>query len=832
MLRVFLPPNLVDAASRDAIAVRIDLEWPTPPAMPPAQELGALALLQQWMGPGAQPAPRLFLQFKREQLRALIGATAGLPLYSWANRAAEIIRWTGKNLDGVSEALAAAAGPATEPGKKGVPAAAQPRPPSRPEFAGPSGMTVDGTEHYLAITLPQREHHSYASALELVKQHGFLAEPSNGKWWLRDRHKTLTFLAEYGDKLRGHFRASFTPDFVQRTAHLQPVEIVANAAEAGGGEFEVTVGLRAGPAPEAELRSALMGGRNYVEAGGRIALIGSGQLAQLVRAQRALSGDPAAPAAARQTRRVTGAQTSVANDILEELSPGFEAPETWKRRSGALKNLSALQAAPMPAALAAQLRPYQKIGVAWLWHLDQNQLGGILADEMGLGKTLQALGLILCLPGPALVVCPASLLENWRREAARFASGLRVFVHHGARRLASAAACGDYDLIITSYGTLVRDEDLFRSAKLRCVIADEAQHLKNRRSQNARALRGLNARGRFLLTGTPLENSLDDLRSLFEFILPGYLSSPPPGTRGSDKAWHDDRLRAQAAPYILRRTKAAVAPELPPKLEQVLWCELTDHQTALYRRTQESGERALIDLEAGGASDAQVRFAALTQLLRLRQICCDPRLVESADGDLQARSGPAADPKALKASAPVGTEYAFSGKLDALRELVAQAWDDGHRILLFSQFTSLLALLRAEFDAQETPYCYLDGSMSATARQAQVDRFQASSEIPLFLLSLKAGGTGLNLTGADTVIHFDPWWNPAAELQATDRAHRIGQTQTVTSYKLIASGTVEEKVLGLQAEKRALLQNVFEASDAAAAKLTIADLKGLLAVSG
>jgi len=671
-------------------------------------------------------------------------------------------------------------------------------------------MTIDGTEHYLAITLPHREHHSYSAALDLLKHHGFLAEPSNGKWWLRDRHKTLTFLAEHRDQLRDRFRATFTPNFLQRTAHLQPVEIVANAAETGG-EFEVTVGLRAGAADEAELRNALMGGRNYVEAGGRISLIGSAQLARLAQAQRALSGDPTAPPAARQTRRVTAAQTSTANDILEELSPGFEAPETWRSRSGALKNLSALQPAPIPAALAGWLRPYQRIGVAWLWHLDRHQLGGILADEMGLGKTLQALALLVCLPGPALVVCPASLLENWRREAARFAPQLRVFVHHGAGRLASAAAVAGYDLVITSYGTLVRDEDLFRTAKLRCVIADEAQHLKNRRSQNARALRSLNARGRFLLTGTPLENSLDDLRSLFEFILPGYLGAPPPGARGPDKAWFDDRLRAQAAPYLLRRTKAAVAPELPPKLEQVLWCELTDHQSTLYRRTQESGERSLIDLEAGGASDAQVRFAALTQLLRLRQICCDPRLVEGETGQ------------------PPAADYALSGKLDALRELVAEAWDDGHRILLFSQFTSLLALLRSEFDAQEIPYCYLDGSMSAAARQAQVDRFQASNEIPLFLLSLKAGGTGLNLTGADTVIHFDPWWNPAAELQATDRAHRIGQSKTVTSYKLIASGTVEEKVLGLQAEKRALLQNVFEASDAAAAKLTIADLKTLLA---
>jgi SNF2 family DNA or RNA helicase len=404
-------------------------------------------------------------------------------------------------------------------------------------------------------------------------------------------------------------------------------------------------------------------------------------------------------------------------------------------------------------------------------------------------------------------VCPASLLENWRRESVRFAPGLRVFVHHAESRLATASDFRAHDFVITSYGTLARDQMLFAGIEFRIIIADEAQHIKNRRSQNAAALRALRAQARFLLTGTPLENSLDDLRSLFEFLLPGYLTKVPAGMRREERAWYDDRLRAQTAPYILRRTKEAVAPELPEKLEHVIWCELTPAQARLYRDTQESSERALFDLEAGGASEAKMKFAALTQLLRLRQICCDPRLVIS---ESEAAS-----------SAP-------SAKLDAFNELLAEAVDDGHRVLVFSQFTSLLALLRTELEAQDIGYCYLDGSMPTRARQAEVDRFQSTPEVPLFLLSLKAGGTGLNLTGADTVVHYDPWWNPAAEAQATDRAHRIGQTRVVTSYKLIMSGTVEEKVLGLQAEKRALLAGVFEASDAAAAKLSLAELKALL----
>jgi SNF2 family DNA or RNA helicase len=409
--------------------------------------------------------------------------------------------------------------------------------------------------------------------------------------------------------------------------------------------------------------------------------------------------------------------------------------------------------------------------------------------------------------GISLVVCPASLLENWRREAVRFAPQLRVFVHHADHRLATTADFAAHDLVITSYGTLARDQELFAALDFACVIADEAQHIKNRRSQNAAALRALRAKTRFLLTGTPLENSLDDLRSLFEFLLPGYLTRAPAGVRGEERVWFDQRLRAQTAPYILRRTKKAVAPELPDKLEQTVWCELTPAQAKLYRDTQEKSERELFDLEAGGASEAKLQFAALTQLLRLRQICCDPRLVVP------------------ESPAEIST------KLESFTELLAEAIDDGHRVLVFSQFTSLLALLRTELNAQEIAHCYLDGSMTARARQAEVDRFQHSDALdapPVFLLSLKAGGVGLNLTGADTVVHFDPWWNPAAEAQATDRAHRIGQTRVVTSYKLIAAGTVEEKVLALQAEKRALLADVFEASDATAAKLSLADLKSLL----
>jgi superfamily II DNA or RNA helicase len=807
-LRLFLPPNFAAAATRGAIAVKVELELA---AAPPAELLPALALLMKLMD-GATPTgtpARIFLQLTRPQLRELIKAAAGLPVFFWVNAPDRPIAWQEAALAGVSEHLVDAPAPA--------PAFVGAEPPKTPQRTRSSAapLIIDGTEHYLALTLPSPEHPAYDDALDLVKSKGFVLEPSNRKWWLRDRHKVLNLLAEHGEKLRGELEAQFTANFEKNTAHLRPMEIVCGVDAKGSG-FEVTLALKAGAADEGQIRAAMAGSRSYLETEGGIFLLDPARLRRLGEAQQALAGDPTAGSDARRTLRVSAARAPELDAMLEELSPGFLPPAAWKERSRGLRDLSALVKAPAPAALDAQLRPYQKIGAAWLWHLYRQGLGGVLADEMGLGKTLQALALLGAVqsvangtPRSSLVICPASLVENWRREAARFAPGLRVFVHHGDQRLAARDEFTAHDLIITSYGTLARDQELFAGIEFACVIADEAQHIKNRRSQNARTLRSLRAAGRFLLTGTPLENSLDDLRSLFEFLLPGYLDPVPAGTRGDDRRWYDDRLRAKTAPFILRRTKQAVAPELPAKLEQIVWCELPPDQAALYRDVQERGERELFDLGAGGANEGQLRLAALTQLLRLRQICCDPRLLPLS-------------------AATAGKPAVSSAKLEAFLELLAEAIDDGHRVLVFSQFTSLLALVRTELDTQETAYCYLDGSMTVRARQAEVDRFQSSAAVTVFLLSLKAGGTGLNLTGADTVVHYDPWWNPAVEAQATDRAHRIGQLKTVTSYKLIAAGTVEEKVLGLQEQKRALLADVFEASEAAAAKLSLGELAELL----
>jgi superfamily II DNA or RNA helicase len=789
-----LPPNLAAAAARNAVALRVELNTTLEPE---AALIPVLALLQGWCG---TPKPPAFIQVTRQKLRDLARAAGAQPIFVENGKAASWTHW-----DLVEEPAPAAE--ATPP-----PQTRSPKPAARTSL---EPLVIDGSDHYLAVTLPSREDMRYPAIVDLLKNSGFILEPSNRKWWLRDRHKTLMFLAAHGDRLRGGLGAEFTSNFTARTAHLSEAEITCEAAASGDG-WEVALALAAGPASEAEVREAMASGLGYVEAKGRVILIDPAKVRKLAEAQSALGEGGPEGAVARRTHRIGASRAAEVEALLEEVSPRFRPPGEWSARTAALRNLSRLEPAPVPAALDAILRPYQRLGAAWLWHLHRGGLGGILADEMGLGKTLQALALLCAVRaggGTSLVVCPASLIENWRREAARFAPQLRVFIHHGAGRLGGADELARWDMVVTSYGTLARDRDLFAPLEFACVVGDEAQHVKNRRSQNARALRSLRSHGRFLLTGTPVENSLDDLRALFEFILPGYLEKVPEGARRDERAWFDDRLRAKTAHYILRRTKLAVAPELPARIEQVVWCKMEAQQASLYRSFQEKSERELIDLEASGAGEASLRLAALTQLLRLRQICCDPRLVAAGRPEASAGDNP--------------PPFDGSAKLESLREILAEAADDGHRLLVFSQFTSLLALLREELESQGIAYCYLDGSMATGRRQEEIDRFQGSADVPVFLLSLRAGGSGLNLTGADTVIHFDPWWNPAVEDQATDRAHRIGQTRVVTTYRLVARGTIEEKILELGGKKRELVGAVLSEDAGGAKKLTKGDLEDL-----
>jgi superfamily II DNA or RNA helicase len=473
----------------------------------------------------------------------------------------------------------------------------------------------------------------------------------------------------------------------------------------------------------------------------------------------------------------------------------------------------------LQSELDNMLRPYQKSGVNWLNHLARNAMCGILADEMGLGKTLQTLAYLqyrrLTYPGkgPLLIVCPTSLVLNWEDEAKRFTPNLRCLILHGAKRQLNFDKIKDADLVVTSYALLRRDIDIHKSIDFDVAVLDEAQQIKNKSSQNAACAKMLKADYRIVLTGTPIENSLLDLWSIYDFLMPTYLGSAAdfkrryelPISKQNDEA-AQKRLKQRVRPFILRRTKSEVAKELPAKLEQVAFCELTEEQKTMYQRILEQGRRNVFEHSGskGGDKDKS-RLAVLTALMRLRQVCCHLNL--------------------LPTDQPVEWKEP-SAKMDYFLQLVEQAIDGGHRILVFSQFVSMLKLVEAELKKKALTYCYLDGS--TVDRKGVIKRFQADVSIPLFLISLKAGGTGINLTGADMVIHFDPWWNPAVEDQATARAHRIGQTRMVNSYKLIARGTVEEKIVNLQKKKIDLVANTLVSEEAFIQNLSWEELQSLL----
>lgn len=467
-----------------------------------------------------------------------------------------------------------------------------------------------------------------------------------------------------------------------------------------------------------------------------------------------------------------------------------------QRLSSLLHNFNGIPPCETPHGLQASLRDYQLQGLSWLNFLREFGLGGILADDMGLGKTLQTLSLLLSikqrgeLTQPALIVCPTSLLGNWLAEAARFTPQLRVLQVHGNKRQPLFNELADYDVIVTSYPLVVRDHKYYQQQPLSAVILDEAQHIKNAGSQAAKAVRLLKAGFKLALSGTPLENHLGELKSIFDFVLPGLLGNDahfnqvyrkPIEKHGDTERAH--ALKARISPFMLRRTKAQVASELPEKTEIVQLLELESDQRNLYesiRLVMETKVRELFVQK--GVAASQIQF--LDALLKLRQACCDARLV------------PVEHARSVQSNA----------KLQWLRDTLPEMLEEGRNILIFSQFASMLTLIEDELTALGISYSKLTGQTKH--RQQQIDAFQ-HGDTRVFLISLKAGGTGLNLTAADTVIHYDPWWNPAAEAQATDRAHRIGQQKAVFVYKLIASNTVEQKVQLLQQHKRQLADQLF-----------------------
>ncbi|MDR0775910.1 MAG: DEAD/DEAH box helicase, partial [Azonexus sp.] len=448
-----------------------------------------------------------------------------------------------------------------------------------------------------------------------------------------------------------------------------------------------------------------------------------------------------------------------------------------------------------PAGLRLSLRPYQKEGLAWLQFLRAQNLSGILADDMGLGKTAQTLAHLLLekeggrLDRPALIVLPTSLIFNWKSEAMRFAPDLRVLSLHGPERKSRFAEIPTHDVVLTTYPLLWRDAEELMQHHYHLLILDEAQTVKNAQSRSAEAVRQIDARHRLCLTGTPLENHLGELWSQFDFLLPGFLGTAKQFTRHwrtpIEKQGDTQRGRLLARrirPFILRRKKEDVAEELPPKTIIVRSVELEGSQRDLYETVRAAMDAKVRD-EIAQKGFARSQIVILDALLKLRQVCCDPRLVRAQAA------------KRVKERA----------KLDLLMAMLPELVDEGRRILVFSQFTSMLALIQQDLDAVGITYVTLTGD--TVDRETPIRRFQ-DGEVPVFLISLKAGGVGLNLTAADTVIHYDPWWNPAVENQATDRAHRLGQDKPVFVYKLIVRGSIEEKILALQERKAELAAGI------------------------
>ena len=470
-----------------------------------------------------------------------------------------------------------------------------------------------------------------------------------------------------------------------------------------------------------------------------------------------------------------------------------------------------------PGTFLATLRGYQSEGLAWLQFLRTAGLGGVLADDMGLGKTVQTLAHVAVehaagrLEHPALVVCPTSLIPNWRAEAERFAPELRTLVLHGPDRAALFDRIEHSDLVVTTYPLLARDHEVLTAQEWHIAVLDEAQTIKNPLATTSKLARALRARQRICLSGTPLENHLGELWSLYDFLMPGFLADQKAFGKyfraPIEKAGNTDRqaeLARRVSPFLLRRTKAEVASELPPKTEITETIEMEAAQRSVYEGIR-LAMHARVQEAVAQKGVAGSGIIILDALLKLRQACCDPRLLNLST---------------VKAS------RAGSAKLDRLFEMVPQMLEEGRRILLFSQFTSMLALIEAELDRIRLPYVLLTGD--TTDRTTPVARFQ-SGKVPLFLISLKAGGVGLNLTAADTVIHYDPWWNPAVENQATDRAHRIGQDKPVFVHRLITQGTIEQKMEVLKARKQTLADGILAAGEGAAMKLSEGDLEMLFA---
>ncbi len=661
-----------------------------------------------------------------------------------------------------------------------------------------------------------------AQALVHLRQSGLVGECGDDLASIVGEHAVLNFLGSHLPALR---RLGWRVELEGRVApYMEDMEFATPVVQINDGDGWFDVGFdfedaQGASLSAADIQLAIRKGESYIRRNGRTILVDS----EAIESVQDVFGDCASGEGhGAGTFRMSNLYAGFVKSSLDALD-GVDVEDTpaWRKRSGQANRNMTLQPVELDEPLASTLRPYQKTGVEWLRFMEENQFCGLLADEMGLGKTLQTLtwlNLERTADGaagkPALIVCPTSLVYNWAEEAARFVPHLKVLALTGSDRHEKWKDVPDSDLVITSYALLRRDLDRLLEQEFSAMVLDEAQHIKNKATQNAVAAKQMKAGHKLVLTGTPIENSVMDLWSIMDFLMPGYLGSHEAFKvnyerrieRGGEEAESAQRkLRRKLQPFLLRRLKTAVAKDLPDKIEKISHCDMTPDQQVVYRELLEASRRKIQDMVKQKGFN-KCRMEILTTLMRLRQVCCHLDLLKLPD---------------LKAKKP-------SGKMDLFLELVDEAVDGGHRILVFSQFVSMLKILRGELDKRGMACCYLDGSTKN--RMDVVHRFNSQRDIPIFLISLKAGGTGLNLTGADMVVHFDPWWNPAVEDQATDRAHRIGQKRTVYSIKMITRDTVEEKVLALQRKKKAVINATVESDQQMMQSLSWDDVQDLLSL--
>ena len=655
-------------------------------------------------------------------------------------------------------------------------------------LGGPNPDFQTGSYTYEGQTYLVRRHQQEEAEL-LSELAGIGFQPRSNKLWFLEPEEAISFLLDtypklienyrvYGEKALSRYRVRSTKSTVQ-------AEVVSNEKDKIF-SLDINIDYDGQSIPLEKIWKAWMRGKRYVQLkDGSYTSLPEEWLKRISHKLTALGMDATKPPQAVFKQF----EAPMLDSILEDL-PDAKTDSFWSHLREKIHSFKEIRAIPAPKGLHAELRSYQLQGLSYLNFLSEYGFGGILADEMGLGKTIQTLSFIQHmveekLKGPNLIVVPTSVLPNWDREAEKFVPDLKRVIIYGTHRENMFRQIADSDLIITTYALLRRDLEEIQKYDFNAVILDEAQNIKNPNTITARSVRRLNARLRLCLSGTPIENNLFELWSLFEFLMPGFLGSQHAFQRGIVRPIKDgdaealEYLRTRMRPFILRRTKAEVARDLPPKVESVTCCALEEAQAELYAAVAHKlRDQVLADVDEKGMAKSQMSI--LDALLKLRQICCHPRL--------------------LKIDLPGFSNNLPSGKFEAFKDMVMEIVEGGHKVLVFSQFVQMLQIIRQWLSFSSVPFCYLDGA--SKDRFEQVDRFNNSPDIPIFLISLKAGGTGLNLTSADYVIHYDPWWNPAVESQATDRTHRIGQQRQVFSYKLICQNTVEEKILKLQESKR------------------------------